>query len=228
MLQYPILRLKLDKIFQIKIHTTKRKAERKRMEQRSIKEPKQQRSIEKKNKIIKFGMELMMKNGYHNTTTDDIAKAAGVSTGIIYRYFYDKKDILMAALTLYFHTLQNQFLSAEIDVSNLHYFLEHVLDEFILLHKTHRNIHEEIESLRHSDSDIRQLYESFIQESIELIIDKFPDTIKGKHFRENVCLAFEIMEGFCHFTMYSKINTDTTYMKALVIEHTEKLISTME
>ena len=49
-----------------------------------IREPRQQRSIEKKNKIIEVGFGLMCDQGYHRTTTTDIAKAAGVSTGIIY------------------------------------------------------------------------------------------------------------------------------------------------
>ena len=52
-----------------------------------IYEPKQKRSIEKKNHMIETGIELMTEKGYHHTTTDDIAAAAGFSTGIIYRYF---------------------------------------------------------------------------------------------------------------------------------------------
>ena len=43
-----------------------------------IREPRQKRSIEKKNKIIKAGIELILENGYHSTTTADIAKKAGV------------------------------------------------------------------------------------------------------------------------------------------------------
>ena len=52
-----------------------------------IREPKQKRSIEKKEKIIEVGFELICKNGYHNTNTAKIAKEAGVSTGIVYQYF---------------------------------------------------------------------------------------------------------------------------------------------
>ena len=38
--------------------------------------PTQKRSIEKKEKIIEKGFELMCKNGYYNTNTNDIAKYA--------------------------------------------------------------------------------------------------------------------------------------------------------
>ena len=58
--------------------------------------PSQKRSIEKRNRIIEKGFELMCNKGFYNTNTIDIAKYAGVSTGIIYQYFNDKHDIFIA------------------------------------------------------------------------------------------------------------------------------------
>ena len=68
-------------------------------------EPIQKRSIEKKEKIIKFGFDLICKNGYYNTNTADIAKAAGVSTGIVYNYFNNKHEILLEGLKIYFNKI---------------------------------------------------------------------------------------------------------------------------
>ena len=67
----------------------------------NVREPKQQRAIEKKEKIIDVGFELICKNGYYNTNTAEIAKLAGVSTGIVYQYFKDKHDIFIAAINKY-------------------------------------------------------------------------------------------------------------------------------
>ena len=79
------------------------------MARSDIYEPKQKRSIEKKNHIIiETGIELMTEKGYHHTTTDDIAAAAGVSTGIIYRYFKDKHDILIDGLRFYFKKMEQE------------------------------------------------------------------------------------------------------------------------
>lgn len=64
----------------------------------SIREPKQRRAINKKDRIIEAGFELICKNGYYNTNTAEIAKKADVSTGIVYQYFKDKHDILMEAI----------------------------------------------------------------------------------------------------------------------------------
>ena len=66
-----------------------------------IREPIKKSSIEKKNKIIEKGFELMCTKGYHNVTCVDIAKYAGVSTGIIYQYFKDKRDIFIEGVKDY-------------------------------------------------------------------------------------------------------------------------------
>ena len=71
------------------------------MSDTKTREPQQKRSIEKKNRIIEVGFLLMCEKGYQKTTTADIAKAAGVSTGIIYSYFTDKHDIFMDGLKAY-------------------------------------------------------------------------------------------------------------------------------
>ena len=64
-------------------------------------EPIQERSIEKKNKIISASYELFSEVGYYGTNTAEIAKRAGVSTGIVYGYFQDKRDILISVLDIY-------------------------------------------------------------------------------------------------------------------------------
>ena len=83
------------------------------MDDVSIREPKQKRSIEKKAKIIEAGAELFREKGYHNTNTIEIAKAAGVSTGTVYGYFKDKRDIYLAAYE-YLHDTHFQPLLDEL------------------------------------------------------------------------------------------------------------------
>ena len=63
--------------------------------------PTQARAIKTKDLIIKKGFELMCKEGYHNTNTTEIGKYAGVSTGIIYQYFNDKKEIFIEGTKRY-------------------------------------------------------------------------------------------------------------------------------
>ena len=67
----------------------------------TVRKPQQERSIEKKNKIIEAGYQLFSEVGYYGTNTAEIAKRAGVSTGIVYGYFQDKRDILICVLEIY-------------------------------------------------------------------------------------------------------------------------------
>ena len=71
--------------------------------------PKQKRSAEKRQAIIQAGFALFCEKGYYRTNTAEIAKAAGVSTGIVYSYFHDKKDILKEAVHLYVVRLEKEF-----------------------------------------------------------------------------------------------------------------------
>ncbi len=82
---------------------------------------------------------------YHNTTVDEIAKRAGVSTGIAYRYFKNKKEILLAALTFAFANLKEMVGVSETDLYNGG--LEAVLIFFEKIHIEYRAFHEELEGL---------------------------------------------------------------------------------
>ena len=48
--------------------------------------------------ITKTALQLFAKNGYHNTSISKIAKAAGVSKGLMYNYFESKEALLDAIL----------------------------------------------------------------------------------------------------------------------------------
>ena len=72
---------------------------------KEVREPQQERSIEKKNRIIEAGYKLFSEVGYYGTNTAEIAKRAGVSTGIVYGYFQDKRDILISVLSIYIESI---------------------------------------------------------------------------------------------------------------------------
>ncbi len=63
------------------------------MGENDIRIPKQKRSIEKKQRIKDAAMKLMSEKGYHTTSSNEIAKEAGVSIGTFYSYYKDKKEL---------------------------------------------------------------------------------------------------------------------------------------
>lgn len=73
-----------------------------------IRVPVQKRSLEKKQKILDVGFELFCEKGYGKTNTVEIAKLAGVSTGVVYCYFKDKRQIYIAAFESYLKNISEQ------------------------------------------------------------------------------------------------------------------------
>ena len=118
-----------------------------------IRKPIQKRSIEKKEKIIQAGFELICDKGYYNTNTAEIAKYAGVSTGIIYQYFKDKHDILIEGIKLYANSIFYPIISfsdSKPDINNIDEFLRKLIQEFINNHKLSQTAHQEIMAMVHS------------------------------------------------------------------------------
>lgn len=64
--------------------------------------------MEKKQKILDAGFELFCENGYGKTNTTEIAKRAGVSTGVVYCYFKDKRQIYIAAFGSYLEQISQE------------------------------------------------------------------------------------------------------------------------
>lgn len=56
----------------------------------------------RRKQILSAALELFGTKGFHRTTTQDLADAAGVSVGLIYQYFKDKENLLAAAISQIF------------------------------------------------------------------------------------------------------------------------------
>ena len=120
-----------------------------------IRVPTQKRSIEKRNKILENGFNLMCENGYFNTSTPDIAKAAGVSTGIIYQYFKDKKDIFIEGVKNYAESIMFPMIdileNENIKIDNLDNVIKSMINIFIQNHTISKKAHEELMAMSHLD-----------------------------------------------------------------------------
>lgn len=49
--------------------------------------------------LVSAAIKLFGREGFHSTTVKDIARAAGVSAGLVYQYVHDKQDLLFLALS---------------------------------------------------------------------------------------------------------------------------------
>lgn len=189
-----------------------------------IREPIQKRSIEKKEKIIQAGFELICEKGYYNTNTAEIAKVAGVSTGIVYQYFKDKHDILIEGIRLYANSLfypmlliANENIKTNINKENFSFILRDMINKFIKNHKISKTAHEEIIAMTHSDQEVAQIFHNSEMEMANKVTSILLENgFKSENLSEKVHVAIGMIDNLCHEIVYHK-HKELNYEKMIDI-----------
>ena len=199
------------------------------MHDSEIREPIQKRSIEKKEKIIEAGFELMCNDGYYKTNTSKIAKKAGVSTGIIYQYFKDKHDIWIAGLEKHIDDVFYPMLDlpeTNFPKKDFPKIIKNMIENYISNHKLSQIAHEEVMSMTHSDKDIA----SFLYKRELYITYRIAEILKNNGFNkddlnERVHIVIGIIDNLCHEVVYHKHKElDYDKMTNLVVEDIVKFL----
>ncbi|ANB60178.1 bacterial regulatory s, tetR family protein [Anoxybacillus amylolyticus] len=77
---------------------------------------------EKKQTIIRVAMEEFMKNGYDRASTDVITSRAGISKGLLFHYFKNKKNLYLYVVTYAKNLLAEKVMEALQSVSATDFF----------------------------------------------------------------------------------------------------------
>lgn len=185
--------------------------------------PTQKRSIEKRNKIVEKGFELMCEQGYFSTNTTEIAKYANVSTGIIYQYFNDKKEIFIEGVKNYSNNIMFPMLgileTTKIDFKNLNNLLENMIDSFIKSHTISKKAHEELMAMSHLDNDVAKIFKDSELESTDKIVSILNNNgIVEDNLEEKIHIIIGMVDNLCHDIVYhNHENIDYNAMKNIVI-----------
>lgn len=174
-----------------------------------IREPVQKRSIEKKDKIIKHGFDLICEKGYYNTNTAEIAKAAGVSTGIVYSYFNDKHDILLEGLKRYADSIfypSIDFINyIKIDENNIDTIIRKTISQFVENHKLSQAAHEELTAMIHSDEDVANFFHEQEIEITNVIVSQLEKNgFNSADLKERAHIVIGLIDNICHEIVYHK------------------------
>ena len=196
----------------------------------NIREPKQERSILKKEKIIDAGWKLITTTGYYKTNTLEIAKAASVSTGIIYQYFKDKHDILIAGLYKYGDDIfYPMFRLGNIKISkdNFSNVISKMIDDYVSDHKISKDIHEEILAMSHLDFEVASYFNeremNLTNELYELLINA---GINEENLLEKIHIMIGMIDNFCHEIVFHEHNElDYEKMKSIITKSISDLIT---
>lgn len=200
------------------------------MAEKTIKAPKQKRAIETRNKIIESGFLIFAKKGFYHTTVDEIANSAGLSTGIAYRYFKNKRDILLAVLEYAYEHVKS-FSRAELSGILSQEDLTKAVGELLdILEHTHRKyyaLHEELEGMRHSDDEVRVCYDQIERRLIGRIRRNLPKEYQKKdNIEESLTLSYLLMENYCHMAVSTKyLLLDLDFVRHATIQSIVEMMS---
>lgn len=192
--------------------------------------PTQKRSIEKRNRIIEKGFELICSQGYYNVSTPDIAEAAGVSTGIIYQYFNDKKDIFIEGVRNYANTIMfpqlTSFENKAINIVDIRQLLRNMIDSYIKSHTISKKAHEELMAMSHLDDDVAEIFkESEFEMTNKIVQILKSNNIEFENPIEKIHIVVGIIENLCHEVVYHQHNKiDYEIMENEVIDLIIKLL----
>lgn len=162
----------------------------------------------------------MCENGYQKTTTSDIAKAAGVSTGIIYSYFRDKHDIFIAGLEQFGNQMILPMYDQFVFPLDVRKSVNIVIDALIDGHQVFMGAHKEIDSLVMTDeatAHIMYEFEMRTTKDLEIFLKKAGFT--PENLLEKTHIIYNMIESLCHeLTFHKHKELDCEQMRAIVVD----------
>ncbi len=193
-----------------------------------VRQPRQERSIEKKNKIIEAGYQLFSEVGYYGTNTAEIAKRAGVSTGIVYGYFQDKRDILICVLEIYINKVFAPYLKMFEKIThpvNFSELITKMIEQTIKTHKNNRKIHEVLHAMASTDEAVNAEFIALEDKITVQISDKLTSIgLKIDNSLEKIHFAMDVIQSFSHEYVFDKHEyLDYMVMRDIVINTLVKL-----
>ena len=197
---------------------------------REVRAPIKKTSIEKRNKIIYKGFKLMCKKGYHNVTCVDIAKYSNVSTGIIYQYFKDKRDIFLEGVKNYsseiMFPMTNTLTETKITKDNFKEIITVMIDSYIKTHVLSKKAHKELSAMGYLDKEIANIFRTNEMMMTESVFKVLKDNhIEVTNSKERIHILMGLIDNYCHELVYHKHkNIDYKVMKEEVINMIEMFL----
>ncbi|MBN2040467.1 MAG: TetR/AcrR family transcriptional regulator [Spirochaetes bacterium] len=173
--------------------------------------PKQERSRETKQSILKAGLELFSEKSYYKTNSKEISKRAGVSIGSFYMYFPDKKELFKELLIEYHKqiraVLENIEIESYVNSGKRRDFLNYLINKLIEAHYIYPEFHQEINVMALTDSDFIKVNEKSKAESIEVtktLLHIWKDQLRIKDIEAAAIVVQTSIEEIVHVLIFSK------------------------
>ncbi len=190
----------------------------------SIRVPRQQRSRERRLRIMEAARDLFARKGINGTSSNEIARQAGVSIGTFYSYFENKKSLFLEILHEHLELFVTDIYSLMTDdtISLRDNIREHIRKAFAVF-DLHPSFHKEALVLKFSDPEVKKLFDEVEQEQLLIIgslVEPYCKNRKPEDLKEVSKVIHSAVENIAHAVKFldSPLNKER-----LVEELTEML-----
>ncbi|TGK47327.1 TetR/AcrR family transcriptional regulator [Leptospira bouyouniensis] len=178
-----------------------------------VRNPVQNRSIERKERLIDAAYELVKQKGYSETGIRDIVDAANVSIGTFYAYYKDKYDITFEILKKYGEETYGQLAEAVIAILPAEAKLSEIVYRILLqLKKTamkNQKLHKEFFLLSLTDKKfgeaVRENEVIRIQIEFQKLISYFKEGKKIKNDPISLILVQRVIDDITTYATFSNL-----------------------
>lgn len=181
--------------------------------EKTVREPKQTRSIGTKEKILDAAYQLFCEKGYYRTSTNEIAKTAGISIGSLYSYFKDKDTIFMEILERYHQEFiaANEKMVATVSASkaDIRSWLRELIEDLIKLHEIGKELNHEIKVLCYTNPEVAAVEEQHMEQTRKLAFECFQfvkDDINYEDIEAAAAIAYDLTSAIVERAVFGGDN----------------------
>lgn len=166
--------------------------------------PVQKRSIQKKQSIKEAALLLFSEKGYHGTSSNEIAKKAGVSIGTFYSYYSNKKDLFYELTMKYYDNVLKDIPEIPFDDdTNPRSIIKKYIKIVATGHEYMPDFHKIINILAESDEEFKAFYDECDNKIGEKIFQLFANNIhlsRVKNLEVAIFVIKNSLEAVIHAT----------------------------
>ena len=178
---------------------------------KTVRKPKQARSIGTKERILETALKLFCEKGYYRTTTNEIARVAGVSIGSLYSYFKDKDTIFMEILgdynKLFISVHEESSEDIELFRTDKRAWLRRFIEDMIKVHEISKELNQEMKILSFSNPEVASIREKQLGLTRKITMDffyQYKDEINVKDIEAAAIVSYNFITSTVDYVVFEK------------------------
>jgi AcrR family transcriptional regulator len=179
---------------------------------KKTREPRQERSIHLKQKILETAIKKFSEKGFYNTSSNEISAAAGVSVGSFYSYFKDKKELFIEAIKYLDVKIDSVINIEEISaIKNKKEFIKKLFSNILAAHKIFPGFQKELSAMQILDPDISKVHEKIEKRTLDTYFKNllfWKDQITPKNLEATSFILFKTVDVIVHDIVDNKTKID--------------------